>query len=505
MKQPRKFVAGVVTVVMLTLLSACGSTIAEERAQRTTTDNGESSELGGLGSSNGSTGDGATQDGGVTGSGSSSGSVNSSGSSTGQGRTATTARGRGAVTTRGVTDTTVTLGIATSDVDSFAKTLGVSISAGDTKAQLAAISKEIDKRGGILGRKLVFVEHKFNTAQALNDSATAAQGACATWTQDNHVFAVLSLYDQTLLECLKKADTPLIDAGAGWGLDAVRVHKGMYNRYPDFFILGAMLGDRYDDLAVDRMVARNFFQKWDTSEGKPGNQPMKLGLVVTGNANGDEALASMKRALAAHGITPALVYRSDGTLSGAGASAQNIVLQFKAAGITHVWGAGGTTLQAAEQQNYRPRYWFPIGVGVLAQVAPARQLAGSMAISITPALDNDGAPAFEDITPASVECKKIMRDAGQDYSSSSTTLAAMQGLCDSLFFFQQAIKNTGELTSSGLRRGLESLGDRASAETFSSVLSSNEHAPARAARDLDFKADCKCYVYPSRQLYTAST
>lgn len=481
--------------------------MAESRAQRVGTQDGESSELGGFGSG----GDGSTDGTGVVASGGTSGgsSGSSSGGSTSgaptNGNTSVTGR-RGAVTTRGVTDTTVKLGIGTSDVDSFAKTLGVSISAGDTKAQLAALSKEVDKRGGILGRKLEFVEHKFNTAQALNDSATAAQAACATWTQDNQVFAVFSLTDVTLLECLKKADTPLIDAGAGWGLDGVRFHKNLTARYPDFFILGAMLGDRYDDLATDRMVARNFFEKWNTREGQPGNEPMKLGLVVSQTPNGDEAVASMTRALARHGIKPTIIYRSDGTLSGAGASAQNAVLQFKSAGITHVWGAGGTTLQAAEQQNYRPRYWFPIGVGVLTQVAPVQQLEHSMTISITPAMDNSGAPAFEDVTPASVECKKLMRDAGQNYDQSSTTLAAMQGLCDSVFFFQQAIKNTGELTSAGLRRGLESLTNRTSAQTFQSVLGPGvDHLPARAARDLSFKVDCKCYVYPTRDLHVAAS
>lgn len=500
MRSP-KYVLGAVALAMLCVATACGSTVQQTRAQRVGTQDGESSELGGF-SGDGSSVTGDVSTGGLDGSttGGGTGSSSSGGSSVSSGgKTVSTVR-KGEVTTRGVTDTTVQVGIATSDADSFAKTLGISLSSGDTKAQLAAISKEIDKRGGILGRRLEFVYHQFNTAQSLNDSATANQAACADWTQDHHVFAVFSITDVTMLECLKRTDTPLIDAGAGWGLDGVRAHKTLFNAYPNFFILGAMLGDRFDDLVADRMAARNFLEHWDTRNGGPGGvAPSKLGLMVADTPNGDSAVASMKRALARKGITPAIVFRYDGTLSGAGASAQNAVLQFKAQGITHVWGAGGTFIQAAEQQNYRPRYWFPIGVQILAQLEPPAQMNGSMAVSITPAMDNGGAPAAADVTPASAECKKIMRDAGQTYSDTSV-LSAMQSLCDQLFFFQAAIQKSGNLTTAGLRQGLESLGDRLSAETFVSMLGPNDHAPARAARDLSYNTGCKCFPYATPEL-----
>jgi ABC-type branched-subunit amino acid transport system substrate-binding protein len=419
--------------------------------------------------------------------------------------TATTTR-RGQVTTRGVTATTVQIGVGTSDVDTFAKTLGVSLSSGDTKAQLAALSKEIDKRGGILGRHVEFVEHKYNTAQTLNDPATANQAACATWTQDHHVFAVFSLTDPTLLECLKKSDTPLIDGGAGWGLDAMRIYRQVYDRYPNYFNIGAIVGDRFDEIAVQRLVARNYFQGWNTSTGAPDpSKPMKFGLIVADTQNGTYEQNSITKQLAKYNIKPTLVLRQPPGLSTSGANAQNAVLQMKAAGVTHIWGAGGVTHQAAEQQGYRPRYFLPIGTGVLQDFSPAKQLVGAMAMAAVPAMEMAGPPALnEDPSPATTECKSIMRGAGQTWDSASV-LAAMEIMCDSFFFLQAAIQASGDLTTDGLRRGMESLGSRNSALTYQSVFGPGEHASARAMRDQEFNPSCGCFQFASKNLYVAGS
>lgn len=499
MWRPQKYVVGLLGLALLAVMSSCGSTIAESKAIREVTETNESTGL--------ATGEQSVDGGGVV---SSGGQVQAGGAgrsaTPGAGGTTPTTAKRGLVTTRGVTATTVKIGVGTSDADSFAKTLGLSgLSSGDTKAQFAAIEKELNKRGGILGRKIELVEHKFSTAQSLNDPATASQAACATWTQDNHVFAVFSLTEVTLLECLKKADTPLIDGGAGWGLDAMRIYRQIYERYPNYFNIGAMYGDTYDEIAAKRLVARNFFQGWNTTTGAAdASKPMKFGIIVTDNQNGQYQEASITKQLAKQGIKPSLVLRNAPGLANAGANAQSNVLQMKAAGITHIWGAGGTFHQTAEQQAYRPRYFQGIGVSVIPDFSPARQLIGSMTMIAIPAMELGGPLSIsEDLNPATTECRKIMRDAGQVPASASEQATMMIG-CDQAFFFQAAIQASGNLTTDGLRQGMEMLKNRDSAVTFKSMFGLGSHASAQAMRDAEYRSDCGCYTYASKELHTVA-
>jgi hypothetical protein len=413
-----------------------------------------------------------------------------------------TVRSSAEFTGRGVTKSTVYIGLASSDIDSYAKVVGLNgISSGDTEAQTRAIIKDIERRGGLGGRKIELVVHKYSAAQLLSDPATANQAACADWTQDHQVFLVFSLTDPTLLACLKKTNTPLIDAGAGWDIHGMRIYQHVFSENPDYFLLGAMLGERYERLATARMVARKYFQKWDTTAGRPGTAPMKLGLVMPDVPEGHLCVQLITNELKKYGIKPAFVVMTSSSSGGQEAA----VLRFQTEGITHVIGASLRFMTTADGQHYYPRYFIRVAVDTIAETAPARQLAGAMAQSLIPANDVGEEQDPGDPSPATTYCKKVMKAAGQHYAA-RTELWVMESMCDSFFFVKDAIDASGTLTTAGLRSGLESLRGRPSALTWVSHLGPGpgQHAAGHAMRDILYDAGCSCFKYTDTRNYTES-
>jgi hypothetical protein len=400
---------------------------------------------------------------------------------------------------------TISIGFQTSDVATYAKVLGVKgVAGGDTKAQVEAIASYINHHGGLAGHPIKVVYYEASTAQQLNDPATGAQAACAKWTQDAHVFAVVDAgIDQQLLACLARAHTPVVNSGVGWGLDGLPAYQYEYAKYPTMFNIAAMTGERYDRLSIQRVVARNFFQGWDTVNGRPGPAPMKLGLGVydDGSGRADVAVKSAKANLARFGIKVTDVYVFSGDLAQREAAEQAAVVRFRADGITHVMGNVGLPfLATAKSQHYYPRYFYPIALAVIAASAPADELRGSMGESYLPTYDVSTDPGPP--TAATNQCIKIMRAAGQPVSF-GTDLGGMESECDGFFFLQAALKLGGnELSEAALIRGFNALGSRLeSAVTWTTSFGPTLHASALALRDLAFQEGCSCYVYVSKRNY----
>ncbi|HVX16519.1 MAG TPA: hypothetical protein VHA73_00675 [Acidimicrobiales bacterium] len=154
-----------------------------------------------LGQTGGATGDtiagvagtGTTTAGGGTGPAAGGGS--SGGGAAGGGAAATGGGGPGGSnsngaggTARGVTKDTIKLGIAIIDVGA-AKSLGYSFDLGDQRARYDALIADVNRRGGINGRKLVA---DYRTVDAAARPVESEQAACVAWTQDVKVFAVLA-------------------------------------------------------------------------------------------------------------------------------------------------------------------------------------------------------------------------------------------------------------------------------------------------------------------------
>jgi hypothetical protein len=403
---------------------------------------------------------------------------------------------------RGFTAKTVKIGVATAeDASAFASSFGLKgLGTGDTRGQIEAVVADINRHGGLAGRRVVPVVHNFNTAELLNNPASAMQAACAAWTEDDHVYAVVNppLVEPNLLECLKKARTPLIYSS----MDFPRTYSPVYAQYPDFFNLDAMPGELYDAVAIKRLVARNFFEKWDTLNGRPGATPTSIGMIVTDNPGGTLLTQSMTRELAKYGLKFSVVVRCPNNINEGVSCRQAAGLRFKSENVTHVFGSSVPFMQQSESQRYRPRYFLEYQPNTFAQNVPAEQLSGAMSESYVPMLDvaegQDPGPP----TSASKTCLEVMRKGGQQPDSRSVVWY-MQTICDGLFFMKAAIDNHGALGDTALRPALEALGSRVpSAMTWATRLSRSQHAGTYGLRDLSFRSDCSCFAYTSKVTHT---
>jgi hypothetical protein len=485
-----------VAVLGLSLLTACGSTVAV--GERTSA---PERDLGGVGSSTADPLDATS--GGVQGStASGSGRVQPQPTSSYVPQAAQPGGAVAARTERLGRGTTIHIGIADSDVNTYAKTLGLQgIATGDETAQVNAVVSRINGRGGLLGRRIELVWFHADSEETLNRPAQAAQEACATWTQDHHVFAVVGPIgmpaSRELLACLARTGTPLIGAASQWGLDAQPFFQELYDAFPLFVNIGSMVGETFYRIAIARLVARDFFEPWDTTTGARATgsvkPPVKIGLVVHDNPTGKRVVAAVTRELAKHGLKITdVAWLPDGVAEQT-AAAQNAALRFRSDGITHELGT--VALAFAEGQRYRPRYFIPFEPQVIAANVPAGQMNGAMSESYIPALDvkvDPGPP-----TPATTECLNLMRRAGQD-TTSATARYVMESVCDGFFFLEAAAKARGSLVD--LTSGFESLGSRfPSALTWGTNLGPGRHASAVWLRDAGYSADCSCFVYTSNR------
>jgi hypothetical protein len=517
---PRRCLAVTAAAACLLLVVGCGSTV-QNRGTLTasqggggltapdglTTTGSGAGEIGGsdsLGSTTGVTGPAAT---GGDSSGPAKAGAAAAGSAPQAGSGATTPAVTGSATGRGFTQTTVAIGVGTADdyngvANSFdIKGVGYE---GDPKLWMQAVADDLNRHGGLQGRKIVIVKHDYDTVQLLNDPASAHQAACATWTEDHPVFAVLLaglLVDDTLLGCLAKANTPLIQVGAG--LDYPLHYAKTYVQFPLYFNLAQMVGERYDRVAIGRLVARKFFAPWDTRTGRPGAAatPTKVGLIGFDDRDGAIQLANWKKELASHGLRDPSTIQCPRPLTNKISCEQSAVLRFATDGVTHVFGADTVFMNNAESQNYHPRYFIAVSARAFAANVSSSQLNGAMGEGYIPSNDVDTSEYPGDPTPATAYCKKVMKAAGQASADPSTLLLQLS-VCDEFYFTKAAIDRAGVLGVSALRAGLEGLGSgEQSALTWTSFLGPREHASAAALRDLVYRSDLSRFTYVSRANY----
>jgi ABC-type branched-subunit amino acid transport system substrate-binding protein len=406
---------------------------------------------------------------------------------------------------RGFTATRILIGVATSsDSSDFGSTLGLDVVFGDQHAQIEALVRDLNSRGGILGRKVDVVFHDVDSADANSDPATAAQAACADWTQDHHVFAVVSAVTainvEDLYRCLARTGTPVVVT------DAASHPAAELNRHrPYVFAPGVMSIDRFVPVWIDRLEATGYFSAWNTAAGASGSAPVKIGMLTTESEDGETFARVVRQSLARHGRH--VDVQVTGPTGTAGLSAlSSAVLQFQSGHVTHVIANGAVVLLApvAESQHYRPRYaissWDApaFTASTLASGGAEAQLHGARGAGYIPSADVEARQDPGDVSPAVGHCRQVMKRAGQD-TSSRTTFLVMLINCEQLSFVDRALNAVGQLSDAALVRGSDLLGS-----TFPPLVTFKERfGPGRVdgaavVRDLSYRTDCRCFAYDSR-------
>ena len=402
-------------------------------------------------------------------------------------------------TARGVTAAAITVGIPLpSDTTAVANALGIK-GAGTVPPQdmVAAVINDINRSGGVLGRKLVDSEHSYSIATYTSNPAQTDAEICSDYRDDHKVFSIIfNVVDDYLRQCAAAMGSPFVIANG----NQAYLPAADYQANGGNFLFGptAITAERLAHLFVQSLMARSFTRSWNILSGGPGATPSRLGVIHVDTPDQDAYYADIGKELARYGLkfTDTFTYSRD--LNDAVSGTQSAVLKFKADGITHVFGASAVFMDDAESQKYYPRYAYLPGLGALgAQNVPADEMNGALTVGWAPAIDVAAQQDPGD-TPGARHCRAVMTKAGLSVSNRSD-LETMYSICDALYMFRAALDAGGSPTAHALQTGFESLGT-----SFPTALSFNAHlGPARhygidSVRDVAWDSNCGCLKYTSR-------
>ncbi|MGH2784154.1 MAG: hypothetical protein ACRDJ1_02725 [Actinomycetota bacterium] len=373
---------------------------------------------------------------------------------------------------------------------------------GDFRKVYDTVIAQVNKEGGIAGRKIVPIYAEFDVTSSRTIDQQA-QSACAKWTQDNKVFAILAgVQGGVIQECNEKAHAVNIVAGAGSSL------PDDYRRYPHYVEVSGMNMVRMGSVTVSGLKAQNYFD--------PG---AKLGMITWADASYKKALEdgfipALKKVGVSLAAQPAYVHvpQSFNDLGGMNSGVNSAVLRFADIGITHVMILDGSAgicagaclgyqfMNQAESQQYRPRYGFneynyaDTSVGTL---YPANQLLRSVAVvwSDDQAADDVGWRP----NAAREACYKLMRDNGVPMENDNQT-NVVRAACEQLWFMRAVVAKMGNavLNNDNFMAAVNTMGTSFQPlSTYLSRLSATQHDGASAVRNQAFFESCACYQYTS--------
>jgi ABC-type branched-subunit amino acid transport system substrate-binding protein len=311
--------------------------------------------------------------------------------------------------------------------------------------------------GGIAGRRIVPVYAEMHSAS--NNYEAQVEAACATFTQDHKVAAVITnvgYYSPILLACTQKASVPIF-AGDYAGPD-----ESDAARFPLFVTPVTPVGEARVEAVIEHLAGAGFLTRANKVgviiEDCPINQRVHQRAVVP--------------ALREAGLTLAATYAPRCFLSladygGQATDTQAAVLQFRQAGVDRVLfvsqAAEANIMNlfstGAEAQGYRPGYALSsVAIAVvLAANAPAAQLANAKGVGWLPVLDSANT-SQEPTTATARRCLDMVKKEGVNPASPADTFF-VYGPCDSFELFAAVLRATnGDASAAAVTRALPGVG-----------------------------------------------
>lgn len=414
---------------------------------------------------------------------------------------------------RGVTATTITVGVSyTANVQQANGAMGAAgITNGDEHAQVSVIVADINRHGGIAGRRLVVVFHAIDATTSPTTKANEAQAECTFWTQDQQVFAVIatSAAAEDAKPCITKAGVPYISSF--W----LFTDDDMVGRSLSFE-LEALNLDRYGEALAQSLQDGGWYGGWDTSTGAAGPSPVKTGILTVDEPSLNKVVDHIlvpAMARAGHAPSSADIVR----VSAGGealAQAQAAVLKFRADNVTHVVitdQAATLTLafaNTAGSQQYYPRLGGGSGNGfeVLFQShdVPATSIHGAVGAGWVPLIDLpfDSAHPPAQVTPAYRACIALMNAGGQTFTDANAAGTAA-GHCDEFHVLRAALEHDTAVTVGSFVSRLGSLGTTVQpCQVMAFRFAPARHTPTDGYYTMvfDSKAQAMVYIGPIRQV-----
>jgi hypothetical protein len=416
-------------------------------------------------------------------------------------------------TGRGWDAKNVYIGVTTvNDIGTVATAIGLkSANPGNQKEDGAAMIAELNREGGLFGRKVVLAPEDFSTASLLVNPQQDGAQACTHFTQDRAVIAVwntlTSLDIPTVRSCFAQAHVPFLSGSIA------PTDTGALNQLHGYAL--SIVSPSFTDLApvlIARLKANHYFSGWNITNGTPGKAPVKVGIIAKNDPTGARAAALLSGSLARAGYAPTAQFNYTVSASGTTSNLSSAVLQFRARGITHVFSTDNgyaSFLSAANSQHYYPRSAITTfdTPQLLQHNAPKKTLAGAMGVGSDPSIDTDYAqdpPGF--ITSGEKTCLAAQKKGGQSYAGLRFAEAVGLEYCDAFRLIRAAALASGGLTGPDLVKGFQLAGpDYVPAISFESGMHTNDFALPGAGRDIAFLPKCQCFSYTSKTNYHFGT
>lgn len=399
----------------------------------------------------------------------------------------------------GITASKIYIGVPWSDAGAANEAFTGAELSSDARKPYDAMIEEINKAGGIAGREVEAV-YKESSATSSETADQQDQAACARWTQDNKVFAIMAT-GNIIRQCAEEAGAITLSPVS------VSVPED-FQRYPHYVEISGMDLYRVGDVTVAGLDREGYF-----------NGGARLGVVLWDEPNYRAALENgYMPALREHGIRlatePAYISspQTFDDLAAASADVNAAVLRFQQQNITHVLLIDGSTplcrgaclgtlfMRRAESQSYRPRYGLnPGNAAVPAHeqgLYPTEQLRRS--ISVEWSDSDEAADEGWKLNEARERCYAIMRKHNVSLSNANKQADAATA-CQSLWFLQMVIevKMPGDvINADAFIQGVNALGwSFASPTAYAVHFSPTQHDGIAAARNMKFVNSCECYHY----------
>jgi hypothetical protein len=335
---------------------------------------------------------------------------------------------------------------------------------------------------GVAGRKIVPVFRELDAT----DTGDPYPPICKAFTQDEHVFAVLSPWNPTggFAACLAKASTLFVNDSL------LQADADDFEAFKPYLVSGLMNSSRAGVALASGLYKAGYF-----------TGGTKVGIVRSTNPIFQRVSDKyVKPTLAKYGIKVELDLPASTT------SVNDVVLKMKDAKVDRVifvGAAGGNPLffmNFAQTQNYNPRYGLgsPDSPAFQAQNAPYTQLRGAMAVGWMPAADVLQSE-MPQLSPAEKRCFDAHRKGGTDYQSRNDDGTPALMFCDLAWLFEKVAGAVGpSLTRAAFAQQLGRLGTSyESAVTFSTSFSATKFDGAVSVRPLAFDESpaCRCFKY----------
>ena len=494
-----KLVVPVIAVAALGLASGCGSTVqtsgpaavAGTEGLAAPSSGAPSAAAGGL--SVPSAGPGAVA-GGTTAVGATAGTSTTTGTTSTSGSAPITSGGgsTGLTPSRapGVTNSKVYMGIPTSDqAGSADKAIGAAGAAPSYKQSeiINAIVKYANAHGGFAGRQLEPLYYDYN----LTDDANAQdQAACAHFTQDHKVAAIISSGHDLLAACAEKVGAVPLDAQS----------PSSFQKYPHLLDPEGISLDRIGAVTVSGLQRARYFSgkfglvTWDDPRYRSA---VSNGYMPTLNKYGINVVQT------AYIMVPQQV----GAIGDMSAAVSSAVTKFRTLGIDHViiqdgaagvWSGAGLTFEwmnQAKSQHYYPRYGQNAANSPGWDVLPADQMDNALAID-----QNDYDAKYDKgwrTNQDREKCFKIQADAGQPVHRNNINdegLAAQY--CDLIFMFQRAMNKASVISNDALVQAVAGFGTSlGSALVYGNKFFAGRRDGGDMVRTEIYKQSCRCLQF----------